>query len=150
MKYLKLLLVVFVGLLLSNCKKVEEPKTRSEIIQYTTWMVESAQASGYLTGLIYQRGRTAEGSQYDMSKIRVTFYADGTISAIDNTGNAQKNGKWSLSENDSKIVISSSNNDLLNGIGDINVLSTTEFTFSGERTYKSQLLKATVRMIPAQ
>lgn len=149
MKHLKIVLILFVGFLVSDCNKVNEPKTRSEILRYTTWMVESTQASGYLTGLIYQRGKTAEGSQYDMSKIRVTFFADGTVSAIDNTGNAQSKGKWSLTENDTKISITSAGNDLLNGVGDINVLNTTEFTFSGERFYQGQSVKANVRMIPA-
>ena len=149
MTHLKIVLILFVGFLVSDCNKVNEPKTRSEILRYTTWMVESTQASGYLTGLIYQRGKTAEGSQYDMSKIRVTFFADGTVSAIDNTGNAQSKGKWSLTENDTKISITSAGNDLLNGVGDINVLNTTEFTFSGERFYQGQSVKANVRMIPA-
>jgi hypothetical protein len=150
MKQIKLVFFLLIGFLVSNCTKVNEPKTPSEILQSTTWMVESTQATGYLTGLIYQRGRTAEGSQYDMSKIRVTFYSDGTVSAIDNTGNAQSKGKWSLSENDTKINITSAGNELLNGVGVINALTTTDFTFSGERTYQSQLVKATVRMIPAQ
>ncbi len=150
MKHLKLVLTLFLGYLLAGCNKIEEPKTRTDILQYTTWMVESAQATGYLTGQIYKRGVTAEGSPYDMSKIRVSFYSNGTISAIDNTGNAQKNGKWTLTENDTKIVISSADNELLNGLGNINSLTTAEFTFSGERLYKSELVKATVRMIPAQ
>ncbi len=150
MKQIKLVFFLLIGFLVSSCTKVNEPKTPSEILQSTTWMVESTQATGYLTGLIYQRGRTAEGSQYDMSKIRVTFYSDGTVSAIDNTGNAQSKGKWALSENDTKINITSAGNDLLNGIGVINTLTTTDFTFSGERTYQSQSVKATVRMIPAQ
>ncbi len=150
MKQIKLVFFLLIGFLVSNCTKVNEPKTPSEILKSTTWMVESTQATGYLTGLIYQRGRTAEGSQYDMSKIRVTFYSDGTVSAIDNTGNAQSKGKWSLSENDTKINITSAGNELLNGVGVINALTTTDFTFSGERTYQSQLVKATVRMIPAQ
>lgn len=150
MKQIQSLVILFISLFTIACNKVEEPKTKAEILQSTTWMVESTLASGYLTGLIYQRGRTPEGSQYDMSKIRVTFFADGKVSAIDNTGNAQTSGKWSLSENDTKINISSAGNELLNGVGNIEDLTTTSFTFSGERSYQSQSVRATVRMIPAR
>ncbi len=150
MKQIHTLFFLFIGFIFSQCTKVDEPKTRAEILQSTTWMVETTEASGYLTGLIYQRGRTPEGNPYDMSKIRVTFYADGSVSAIDNTGNAQSKGNWSLSDNDTKINISSAGNELLNGVGTINSLTTSEFSFSGERTYRSQAVRATVRMIPAR
>lgn len=149
MKSFKIIFLLLVSVLFLSCVKKNEPVTKSEILQSTTWMVESAQASGYLSGLVYQRGKTAEGSQYDMSKIRVTFYADGKVSAIDNTGNAQTSGKWLLSDNETKINISSAGNDLLNGIGLIEVLTTSNFTFSGERTYQGQSVKATIKMIPA-
>lgn len=150
MKHIRLLSLWMLAFSFLGCKKTEEPTTKAEILQSTTWMVETTQASGYLTGLIYQRGRTPEGSQYDMSKIRVTFFPDGKVSAIDNTGNAQTSGKWTLVENDTKINISNAGNELLNGIGVIESLSTTNFTFSGERSYQSQSVKATVRMIPAR
>lgn len=150
MNLFRSLIILSVGLISLQCTKADEPTTPSEILQSTTWMVESTQASGYLTGLIYQRGRTPEGNPYDMSKIRVSFYADGSVSAIDNTGNAQSKGKWMLSDNNTKIIISSAGNELLNGVGQINSLTTSEFTFSGERTYQSQAVRATVRMIPAR
>lgn len=150
MNLFRSLIILSVGLISLQCTKADEPTTPSEILQSTTWMVESTQASGYLTGLIYQRGRTPEGNPYDMSKIRVSFYSDGSVSAIDNTGNAQSKGKWMLSDNNTKIIIYSAGNELLNGVGQINSLTTSEFTFSGERTYQSQAVRATVRMIPAR
>ncbi len=126
-----------------------EPKTRTEILLSTTWMIQEVTASGYLNGTVYQRGRTAEGSQYDMSKVRLTFKADGTCVAIDNTGNNSASGKWKLVNNDSQLQISETNYFVLDGIGDINSILKTEFIFSGSRTYKSTYVNATVHMIPA-
>jgi len=149
MRQILILGLIAIGFSFNSCTKTNEPTTKSEILQSTTWMVQSVQASGYLTGLIYERGRTPEGSPYDMSKIRVQFLPNGKASAIDNTGNAQTTGTWTLLENDSKISISSSQNYLLDGTGNILSLTTSEFTFSGSRTYKSQLVEATVKMVPA-
>ncbi len=126
-----------------------EPKTKTEILLSTTWMIQEVTASGYLNGTVYQRGRTAEGSQYDMSKVRLTFKADGTCVAIDNTGNNSASGKWKLVNNDSQLQISETNYFVLDGIGDINSILKTEFIFSGSRTYKSTYVNATVHMIPA-
>lgn len=141
--------LISLGFLFNACTKTNEPTTKSEILQSKTWMVQSVQASGYLSGMIYERGRTPEGSTYDLSKVRVQFLPGGKVSAIDNTGNAQTTGSWAFIENDSKISISSSQNYLLDGTGNIIALTSTDFTFSGSRTYKSQLVEATVKMVPA-
>ncbi len=126
-----------------------EPNTKTEILLSTTWMIQEVTANGYLNGTVYQRGRTAEGSQYDMSKVRLTFKADGTCTAIDNTGNNSASGKWKLINNDSQLQISETNYFVLDGIGEINSLIKSEFVFSGSRTYKSTYVNASVRMVPA-
>ncbi|MDT8887453.1 hypothetical protein [Aquirufa regiilacus] len=126
-----------------------DPKTKTEILLSTTWQIQEITASGYLNGTVYQRGRTAEGSQYDMSKIRLTFYANGTCLAIDNTGNNTASGKWKLINNDSQLQISETNYFVLDGIGEINSLLKTEFVFSGTRNYKSAYVNASVKMVPA-
>lgn len=126
-----------------------DPQTKTEILLSTTWQIQEVSASGYLNGTVYQRGRTAEGSQYDMSKVRLTFYANGTCLAIDNTGNNTASGKWKLINNDTQLQISETNYFVLDGIGDINSLLKTEFVFSGSRSYKSTYVNATVKMVPA-
>lgn len=125
-----------------------DPKTKTEILLSTTWQIQEVTASGYLNGTVYQRGRTAEGSQYDMSKVRLTFKSDGTCIAIDNTGNNSASGKWKLINNDSQLQISETNYFILDGIGEVNSLLKTEFVFSGTRTYKSTYVNASVRMVP--
>lgn len=126
-----------------------EPKTKTEILLSTTWQIQEITATGYLNGTVYQRGRTAEGSQYDMSKVRLTFYANGTCLAIDNTGNNTASGKWKLINDEKQLQISETNYFIIDGIGDINSILKTEFAFSGTRTYKSTFVNAFVKMVPA-
>jgi hypothetical protein len=126
-----------------------DPRTKTEILLSTTWQIQEVSATGYLNGTVYQRGRTADGSQYDMSKVRLTFYSNGTCQAIDNTGNNTASGKWKLINNDTQLQISETNYFVLDGVGDINSLLRTEFVFSGSRTYKSTYVNATVKMVPA-
>jgi hypothetical protein len=135
---------------LVGCKSQTEfdPKTKTEILLNYTWQVQEVNASGYLSGQVYLRGRTPEGSQYDVSKVRLTFKSDGTCIAIDNTGNSTTTGNWKLSNSDTKLIISNTNNYLLDGEGDVITVSKTEFTFGGSRTYKNTSVQATVKMTP--
>ena len=135
---------------LIGCKSQTEfdPKTKTEILLNYTWQVQEVNASGYLSGQVYLRGRTPEGSQYDVSKVRLTFKSDGTCIAIDNTGNSTTKGNWKLSNSDTKLIISNTNNYLLDGEGDVITVSKTEFTFGGSRTYKNTSVQATVKMTP--
>ncbi|WP_395767357.1 hypothetical protein [Aquirufa sp.] len=126
-----------------------DPRTKTEILLSKTWQIQEITASGYLNGTVYQRGRTAEGSQYDMSKVRLTFFSNGTCLAIDNTGNNTASGKWKLINNDKQLQIFETNYFVLDGIGEVNSLLKTEFVFSGTRSYKSTFVNATVRMVPA-
>jgi hypothetical protein len=135
---------------LIGCKSQTEfdPKTKTEILLNYTWQVQEVNASGYLSGQVYLRGRTPEGSQYDVSKVRLTFKSDGTCIAIDNTGNSTTTGNWKLANPDTKLIISNTNNYLLDGEGDVITVSKTEFTFGGSRTYKNTSVQATVKMTP--
>ncbi|MEY4987240.1 MAG: hypothetical protein RL567_1019 [Bacteroidota bacterium] len=148
MRYIYILLSLS---LLFSCQSDAdlEPKTKTEILLSTTWQIQEVTASGYLNGTVYQRGRTAEGSQYDMSKVRLTFYANGTCQAIDNTGNNTASGKWKLINDDKQLQISETNYFIIDGVGEINSLLRTEFVFSGTRTYKSTFVNASVKMVPA-
>ena len=124
------------------------PQTKTDILLSSTWQIQEVIASGYLNGTVYQRGRTAEGSQYDMSKVRLTFKSDGTCNAIDNTGNNSASGKWKLINNDTQLQITETNYFVLDGLGNIVNLTKSEFAFSGTRTYKSTYVDATVKMVP--
>lgn len=122
--------------------------TKSQILASKTWQIQEVTASGYLNGQVYLRGRTAEGSQYDMSKVRLTFKSDGTCFAIDNTGNNSSSGKWKLNDAKTQLTISETNYFVLDGIGSIVNLSSSNFTFSGSRTYRASSIESTVKMVP--
>ena len=145
------ILFLFCLLFIGSCQMESslDPKTKREILLSTTWQIQEVSASGYLNGTVYQRGRTADGSQYDMSKVRLTFYSNGTCQAIDNTGNNTASGKWKLINNDTQLQISETNYFVLDGIGEVKSLLKSEFVFSGTRTYKSTYINASVRMVPA-
>ena len=150
MQILKYLAAFGLFIFFSGCKdQVDfEPKTKTEILLNYTWQIQEVNATGYLNGQVYLRGRTAEGSQYDVSKVRLTFKADGTCLAIDNTGNSTATGNWKLSNSDTKLIISNTNNYLLDGEGDVLTITKSEFTFSGSRTYRNTTVQATVKMTP--
>lgn len=142
--------IVFCLIFLIACQDSSlDPRTKTEILLSKTWQIQEITANGYLNGSVYQRGRTAEGSQYDMSKVRLTFFSNGTCQAIDNTGNNTASGKWKLINNDKQLQIFETNYFVLDGIGEVNSLLKTEFVFSGTRSYKSTFVNATVRMVPA-
>jgi hypothetical protein len=142
--------IVFCLIFLIACQDSSlDPRTKTEILLSKTWQIQEITANGYLNGTVYQRGRTAEGSQYDMSKVRLTFFSNGTCQAIDNTGNNTASGKWKLINNDKQLQIFETNYFVLDGIGEVNSLLKTEFVFSGTRSYKSTFVNATVRMVPA-
>ena len=147
MRYLSILFCL-VSLFSCQSDAGLEPRTKTEILLSTTWQIQEVTASGYLNGVVYQRGRTAEGSQYDMSKVRLTFKSDGTCFAIDNTGNNSASGKWKLINNESQLQISETNYFVLDGVGSIINLVKSEFSFSGTRTYRLSYIDAMVKMVP--
>jgi hypothetical protein len=150
MRILKLSLSLLFIVVLFSCKEsVDGPKTKTQILVSKVWMIQEVNTSGYLEGQVFLRGSTPEGSPYDLSKVRVTFKPDGTAFAIDNTGNSTATGKWKLSSNDLNLLVSETNNFLLDGAGDVLGISETEFSFKGSRNYRSNAINATVRMIPA-
>jgi hypothetical protein len=133
-----------------SCKEVVSgPKTKTEILVSKVWMIQEVNASGYLEGQVFLRGKTPEGSPYDLSKVRVTFKPNGTAFAIDNTGNSTATGKWKLASNNVDLLVSDTNNFLLDGAGTVTGISETVFSFQGSRTYKSNAINAKVQMVPA-
>ncbi|MHA8066543.1 hypothetical protein V7S76_07655 [Aquirufa sp. ROCK2-A2] len=147
LNYLLPFLLIFT--LFSCTETVSGPKTKTEILVSKVWMIQEVNALGYLEGQVFSRGKTPEGSPYDLSKVRVTFKKDGTAFAIDNTGNSTATGKWKLGTNETEILVSETNNFLLDGTGTVIGISETEFSFQGSRTYKSNAINATVKMVPA-
>jgi hypothetical protein len=106
---IKSILVVAVACLIgaSSCKKDDVPAKESQAkkdLMAHTWQMEKVieYTSGNAT-VSYQRGAT--DNQEDYSMIRQTFKADGSITYVDQSGEAGTDGTYSLLNNDTKIKI---------------------------------------------
>jgi hypothetical protein len=91
----------------SSCKKDDVPAKESQVkkdLMAHTWQMEKVieYTSGNAT-VSYQRGAT--DNQEDYSMIRQTFKADGSITYVDQSGEAGTDGTYSLLNNDTKIKI---------------------------------------------
>ncbi len=147
--FLSLFLVISV----MACKEdqVTATKTKTEILTSTIWQVQSASASGGLA-VVYSRDLANNG--YDLSKVRLTFKADGTASAIDNNGNSSSSGSWKFTNNEGSIELS---NISFGGFtsGTLTVIQITEknFDFSSKASFPDlgiSDIEATIKMTPAQ
>jgi len=106
---IKSILVVSAACLIgaSSCKKDDVPAKESQVkkdLMAHTWQMEKVieYTSGNAT-VSYQRGAT--DNQEDYSMIRQTFKADGSITYVDQSGEAGTDGTYSLLNNDTKIKI---------------------------------------------
>lgn len=106
---IKSVLVVAVACLIgaSSCKKDDVPAKESQVkkdLMAHTWQMEKVieYTSGNAT-VSYQRGAT--DNQEDYSMIRQTFKADGSITYVDQSGEAGTDGTYLLLNNDTKIKI---------------------------------------------
>lgn len=106
---IKSILVVVVACLIgaSSCKKDDVPAKESQVkkdLMAHTWQMEKVieYTSGNAT-VSFQRG--AADNQEDYSMIRQTFKADGSITYVDQSGEAGTDGTYSLLNNDTKIKI---------------------------------------------
>lgn len=154
MSYLKTTLLSFFLLFsIISCKEdeVAAVKTKTQILTSTTWQVQSASASGGLA-VVYSRDLANNG--YDLSKVRLTFKADGTASAIDNNGNSSSSGSWKLTNSEGTIELS---NISFGGFtsGTLTVIQLTEknFDFTSKASFPDlgiSDIEATIKMTPAQ
>ncbi len=126
------------------------PKTKTENLTSTVWQVQSATASGGLV-VVYSRDQANNG--YDLSKVRLSFKANGTVTAIDNNGNTSSNGTWKFTTNETIVEITGVNVAGLSS-GSLTVIQLTDknFDFSSKASFP-QLgiaeVEATVKMTPA-
>jgi hypothetical protein len=127
MKNLLIITVLFVLGFVSSCKKDETTtptKTKKEIITAKTWIVGEVISSNIS---VYKRENKPADNLYDLSKVVLKFNVDGSLTGVDNNGKAVPSAKWSLSTDESKITISNTG---INGLdGDLPIVQVTDPIF---------------------
>ena len=127
MKNLLVITTLFVLGFVSSCKKDETTtpaKSKKEIISSKTWVVGEVTSSGISA---YKRENKPADNLYDLSKVILKFNADGSLTGVDNNGKAVSSAKWSLSMDESKITITNTG---INGLdGDLPIVQVTDPVF---------------------
>ncbi len=150
--------IFFLGIILLNpvffsCKKTTgvDLNSKLSLLSNTTWMIEEVylkDANNNIDGTIFIRNKTAIGSVFDYSKVRLTLFKNGKASAIDQSGNNISSANWELSSDETKIIISGTG-DVFDGTGDLETVEKDLFIFSGIRSASSRSVFGRVRLIPA-
>ena len=127
MKHLLVATALFVFAIVSSCKKDEATtpaKPKKEIISSKTWVVGEVTSSGITA---YKRENKPADNLYDLSKVVLKFNTDGSLTGVDNNGKAVPSAKWSLSTDESKITITNTG---INGLdGDLPIVQVTDPVF---------------------
>lgn len=127
MKNLLVITTLFLLGFVSSCKKDETAtpaKSKREIISSKTWVVGEVTSSGISA---YKRENKPADNLYDLSKVILKFNADGSLTGVDNNGKAVSSAKWSLSTDESKVTITNTG---INGLdGDLPIVQVTDPIF---------------------
>ena len=127
MKNLSIILSLLVLFLVASCKKDETTtpaKPKKEIITSKTWIVGEVISSGVT---VYKKETKPADNIYDLSKVSLKFNSDGSLTGFDNNGKAVPSAKWVLSSDESKITISNTG---INGLdGDLPIVQVTDPIF---------------------
>ncbi len=127
MKNLLFISSLFILCFLSSCKKDEvttPTKPKKDIISSKTWVVGEVTSSGIA---VYKKENKPTDNIYDLTKVVLKFNADGSLTAVDNNGKAVPSAKWSLATDESKITISNTG---INGLdGELPIVQVTEMVF---------------------
>jgi hypothetical protein len=148
--FIGLLLIGFTGCKTSDSTTVN-PKTNTENLVAVTWQVQTASSSGGLL-VLYEKDKANNG--YDLSKVRLSFKSNGTVSGIDNNGNTSSNGTWKFTNSEKMIEISGINiGGISFGVLTIVKLGAQNFDFTGKASIPKLNIaetEASIKMIPAQ
>ena len=129
MKNLLVITTLFLLGFVSSCKKDETAtpaKSKREIISSKTWVVGEVTSPTFgITA--YKKDNKPSDNLYDLSKVILKFNADGSVTGVDNNGKAFSGAKWSLSTDESKVTITNTG---INGLdGDLPIVQVTDPIF---------------------
>lgn len=127
MKNLAFILSLTLLIFVASCKKDDTAmptKSKKEIITSKTWIVGEVTSSGISA---YKKENKPADNLYDLSKVSLKFNSDGSLTGFDNNGKAVPNAKWVLSSDETKITISNTG---INGLdGDLPIVQVTDAVF---------------------
>lgn len=127
MKKLSFILSLTLLIFVASCKKDDTTtptKSKKEIITAKTWIVGDVTSSGVS---VYKKENKPADNIYDLSKVSLKFNSDGSLTGFDNNGKAVPSAKWVLSSDESKITISNTG---INGLdGDLPIVQVTDAVF---------------------
>lgn len=135
----------------SSCKKDETTtpaKSKKETISSKTWVVGEVTSSGIS---VYKKENRSADNIYDLSKVVLKFNADGSLTGVDNNGKAVPSAKWSLSSDESKITISNTGINGLDGELPIVQITETAFEVKGKVTLTTPIagtFDGNIRLVP--
>ena len=151
MKHLLVVTTLFLLVFVLSCKKDETTtpaKSKKEIISSKTWVVGEVTSSGVS---VYKRENKPADNLYDLSKVILKFSADGSLTGVDNNGKTVSSAKWSLSTDESKITITNTG---INGLdGDLPIVQVTDpiFEVKGKVTLTTPIsgtFDGNIKLIP--
>lgn len=151
MKSLLFVIPLVVLIAVSSCKKdnnTTPAKSKKEIIASKTWIVGEVTSSGVS---VFKKENKPADNIYDLSKVILKFNSDGSLTGFDNNGKAVPNAKWALSSDESKVTISNTG---INGLdGDLPIVQVTEAVFEvkGKVTLTTPIagtFDGNIKMIP--
>lgn len=133
----------------SSCKKDEATpaKAKKDILVSKTWLLADVTALGAIVVFNKDKKPTTD-NLFDLSKVRLIFKADGTMTGIDNNGKAISGGKWTLSTDDTKLTISNTNIIGVDGEQTVIQITETNLDVKGKVPYSGTVVDATIKAIP--
>jgi hypothetical protein len=150
MKNLSIIFSLTMLLLVSSCKKDETTtpaKAKKDILVSKTWLLSDVTALGAV--VVYNKDKKPTTDNIiDLSKVRLSFKTDGTMTGVDNTGKAISGGKWALSTDETKLTISNTNIIGVDGEQTVIQITETNLDVKGKVPYAGTVVDATIKAIP--
>ena len=150
MKNLSFIFSLALLFFVASCKKDDATtpaKPKKDILVSKTWLLAEVTALGSIVAFNKDKKPTSD-NLFDLSKVRLIFKADGTMTGVDNSGKAISGGKWVLSSDDTKLTISNTGITGVDGEQTVIQITETNLDVKGKVPYLGNVVDATIKAIP--
>ena len=150
MKNLSIIFSLVVLFFVASCKKDETTtpaKAKKDILVSKTWLLADVTALGAVS--VYNKDKKPSSDNlFDLSKVRLNFKTDGSMTGIDNSGKAIAGGKWTLSADETKLTIANTGIPGVDGDQTVIQITETNLDVKGKVPYAGTTVDATIKAIP--